>query len=122
MGTRPRNFVFEAVVSKRKVQAETVPSTATQTERRAWVRYPCNCDSACHPLAGAPGMQWLGKICNLSQGGVGLSVTRRFEVGTVLAIDMEGKPEHVLGTVLARVVHVSLQSDGDWLHGCAFTR
>jgi hypothetical protein len=42
-------------------------------------------------------------------------------VGTVLAIDVQGPAAEVVGTVLARVVHVTLQEDGSWLLGCSFT-
>ena len=37
------------------------------------------------------------------------------------AIDVQGRDEGVLHTVLARVIHVVLQDDGSWLLGCAFT-
>ena len=90
-------------------------------ERRAWVRYPCDLDSACQPLAGARGLQWPGKVRNLSAGGIAVRLARRFEAGTVLAIDVQGRDEGVLHTVLARVIHVMLQDDGSWLLGCAFT-
>ncbi|HLJ95371.1 MAG TPA: PilZ domain-containing protein [Gemmataceae bacterium] len=90
-------------------------------ERRAWVRYPCDLETACQPLAGARGLQWPGKIRNVSAGGVALRLARRFEAGTVLAIDVQGRDESIMCTLLARVIHVLLQSDGSWLLGCAFT-
>jgi hypothetical protein len=93
-----------------------------QLDRRAWVRYPCNLDSACQPLAGTRGVEWPAKIRNLSRGGLAVSLTRRFEVGTVLAIDVQGAADGNVGTVLARVAHVSMQPDGSWLLGCAFTK
>jgi hypothetical protein len=68
------------------------------------------------------GLQWPGKICNLSRGGVALALARRFEAGTVLAIDVQGKTGEGLASILARVVHVCVQSDGSWLLGCAFTK
>jgi hypothetical protein len=67
-------------------------------------------------------MQWQGKLCNLSRGGVAITLARRFEVGTILAIGVQGQSEQVLGTVVARVAHVSNQADGSWLHGCSFTK
>jgi hypothetical protein len=107
-------------------ETKTIPQTETKTlspaERRAWVRFPCDLETACQPLAGTHGLQWPGKICNLSRGGVALALARRFEVGTVLAIDVQGKAAESVTSVLARVVHVKLQSDGGWLLGCAFTK
>jgi hypothetical protein len=91
-------------------------------DRRAWVRYPCNLDSNCLPLAGTRGVEWPGKIRNLSRGGLAVSLTRRFEIGTVLSIDVQGSGNGDLGTVLARVAHVAMQPDGSWLLGCAFTK
>jgi PilZ domain len=97
-------------------------ANATEAERRAWVRFPCELDSACKPLAGSRESQWLGKIRNLSCGGVAITLSRRFEVGTVLSIEVQGKAEAILGTVTARVVRVASQGDGSWLLGCTFTK
>jgi hypothetical protein len=112
-------------VPERKTARQTEPAekaTATQAERRAWVRYPCELDGACQPLAGSRGNQWPGKIRNLSRGGVAITLSRRFEAGTILAIDVQSQTEAVLGTVMARVVRVSPQDDGSWLLGCALAK
>jgi hypothetical protein len=101
--------------------AQTANAPSTPAERRAWVRYLCNQESTCRPLAGARGVPWPGKLCDLSAGGVALRLARRFEIGAMLAIDVRGPSETVLATLFARVAHVSLQSDGGWLLGCAFT-
>ncbi len=93
---------------------------STQSERRALVRYPCDLDSACQPLAGARGLQWPGKVRNISASGIAVRLARRFEAGSVLAIDVQGRGESILQTLLARVIHVTLQDDGSWLLGCAF--
>jgi hypothetical protein len=108
-------------VRQSKTVEQVEPTSPAQAERRAWVRYPCDLDSACQPLAGARGLQWPGKVRNVSAGGIAVRLARRFEAGTVLAIDVQGKDETVLCTLLARVVHVMLQNDGSWLLGCAFT-
>ena len=92
-----------------------------QVERRAWVRYPCDLESSCQPMAGVRGLQWPGKIRDLSRGGVAIILTRRFEVGTLLAVEVQGQAEAV-GTLLARVARVTLQKDGSWLMGCSFTK
>ena len=43
-------------------------------------------------------------------------------MGTVLAIDVQGQATESVASMLARVVHVKVQSDGSWLLGCAFTK
>jgi PilZ domain len=90
------------------------------SERRAWVRHPCDLESACQPLAGGRGAQWPARIRNLSAGGIGINVARRFEPGTVLAIDVQIREQRV-HTLMARVVHATLQENGSWILGCALT-
>lgn len=94
--------------------------TASPVDRRAWVRYECDWDSACQPLAGGRGTQWQGKIRNLSRGGLAIALRRRFEIGTILAIGMQGPADGARNTFLARVAHVATQTDGSWLLGCSF--
>jgi len=94
---------------------------SAQSEHRAWVRYPCDLNTACQPRAGARRLQWPGEVRNLSAGGFSVRLARRFEAGTVLSMDVQGRDESILRTLLARVIHVTLQNDGSWLLGCAFT-
>lgn len=105
---------------KPKTIRQPANEDSAQVERRAYVRFSCDLDSACQPLADTLRLQWPGRICNISRGGIAIKLARRFEVGTVLAIDMQGEAEEVVGTMLARVVRVTFQSDGNWLLGCTF--
>ena len=111
----------EAAVPKPKTLRQPANEDSAQVERRVYVRFSCDLDSACQPLAEPLRLQWQGRICNISRGGTALALARRFDVGTVLAIDMRGEAEEVVRTILARVVRVTFQSDGIWLLGCAFT-
>lgn len=93
---------------------------AVLTERRAYIRHACQLETACQPLTLGPRQQWQGRALNLSQGGLGLVLDRRFEKGTLLAIEIH-RPDGAPGrSLLARVAHVSQQADGLWLIGCAF--
>ena len=112
----------EVAVAKAETLAQLKSGNTVEVNRRAWVRYPCALDSSCQPLAGTRGVEWPGKIRNLSRGGLAVSLARRFEIGTVLAIDLQRPDAGEFGTVLARVAHVSMQPDGTWLLGCAFTK
>jgi len=114
--------MLEVAVLKAKTSGQLKDGETFHLDRRAWVRYPCDLDSACQPLAGTRGVEWPGKIRNLSRGGLALSLTRRFEVGTVLAIDVQGRADGDVGSVLARVCNVAMQPDGSWLLGCSFTK
>jgi hypothetical protein len=94
---------------------------AVGVERRAWVRYPCALESTCQPLGTARGLQWTGKILNISCGGVALLLGRRFEVGTLLALEVPKSQTRDSLTLMARVAHVSTRPGGNWQIGCAFT-
>jgi hypothetical protein len=65
-------------------------------------------------------VQWSGKVLNISQGGLALFLTRRFEVGTILAIEMQGANGRSSGTLLARVSHLHREQLGEWYVGCSF--
>jgi hypothetical protein len=103
------------------LSAITDPSQAP-LERRASVRYPCDLDTSCQPIASARGMQWTGKVQNISRGGLSLVLGRRFELGTLLAIEVQGKDGHSSArTLLARIVHIALQGPNTWVMGCKFS-
>ena len=93
---------------------------AVAVERRAHVRYPVEIESSCSPLVVGQEMQWTGKICDLSQGGIGILLARRFELGTLLGIEIQESSGGSLGRRLARVVHVTPHSSGGWIVGCCF--
>jgi hypothetical protein len=108
-------------MSKPKAASKVQETPATVAERRAWVRYPCQLESSCQPLGAARGLQWTGTIHDISRGGLALTVGRRFEVGTLLAIEVPHTNEQTSLTVLARVARVTPQPGTAWLIGCAFT-
>jgi hypothetical protein len=67
-------------------------------------------------------MQWSGKVQNISRGGLCLVIGRRFELGTLLAIDVQGRVGDLPSrSLLARVVHVAVSPGGSWMLGCSFT-
>lgn len=87
-------------------------------ERRAWVRFPCGMETSCQPLASAVGQQWSGHVRDLSAGGVGVVLNRRFELGTLLTIEVLSNSDKPSRTFLGRVIHVHSQPDGSWHMGC----
>lgn len=93
---------------------------AMLTDRRASVRYPCELETSCAPLPGRSGLEWSGQVRNISCGGLGISLQRRFEPGTLLAVAIQAGDGSPAQSVLCRVVHVHAQTDGGWLTGCCF--
>jgi hypothetical protein len=103
----------------------TEPQTA-KAERRASVRYPCDPDSfspdnSCRPITTSQKDSWLATVRNLSTGGIGLVVARRFELGTLLQVDLEDANHTARSSFLVRVVHIAAGEGKAWLLGCAFT-
>jgi len=93
---------------------------ASLADRRAYVRHPCHLGTSCHPVTSGQGQEWVGQAVNISQGGVGLVLNRRFEKGTLLSVEVTGSNGQPGRSMLARVAHVCQQSDGSWMIGCAF--
>jgi hypothetical protein len=91
-------------------------------ECRVYERHTCGLPSRCQPASsfGKEDLKWTGTIENVSKGGVCLKLTRRFEKGTGLAVELPGQDGKEGYTVLARVVHVRREDAGDWALGCQF--
>ena len=94
---------------------------ARQTERRAWTRYPTQLETFCRQAVGGPEMCWSGIIQNISRGGIRLLMHRRFEPGAFLKVDVPVPIEHPGPYFISRVIYATLQPDGTWALGCAFT-
>jgi hypothetical protein len=77
---------------------------------------PVNCQPAAARSDGDS--TWAGTIRDLSRGGLGLILERRFEPGTVLFIELPGLDGR---TLLARVANITRLPQGSWLLGCAFS-
>jgi serine/threonine protein kinase len=105
------------------------PSTAVTVrapERRAWVRHGLDVGSCAvidpHACGGGPESEefWPLVVRDLSNGGVGVLLARRFEPGTELSIELSAGPGVPPRRLAARVVRVVPEKAGHWLHGCAF--
>jgi hypothetical protein len=83
-------------------------------ERRASVRHFCD--------IGAVIDAWPARIQDISRGGVKVVVSRRFEVGTVLKLEVPIAGEENLHMILARVIRVIQEPTGSWGLGCAFVQ
>ncbi len=100
----------------------TPPDAIRNKDCRVWVRHECDLPTSCQPVAarGPDEPQWQGRIRDISAGGVGIIVVRRFERGTGLAIELPAVGDYPGDTLLARVVHVRQLLAGGWLLGCSF--
>lgn len=95
------------------------PSTA---EARTSERHPCELPTACRSLAGWQDrdFSWAGELRDISLGGMGLILNRRFEPGTLLMVELDTPAGRE--SLLSRVVHARPLGDQKWLLGCALAR
>jgi len=89
-------------------------------ERRASPRYPYQHKTLCQPQADAKNNFWLmGTSQDISLAGIGFTLHRLFDPGTLLSVDLERPKKDSWGTFHARVMRSTLQADGNWVLGCA---
>jgi hypothetical protein len=88
-------------------------------ENRAWPRYPRRFKTYCQSIKEDDELLWSVQIQDLSRQGLKLVSHRCFEPGTILRIGII----HERGTLLvARAVHATQTTEGDWTIGCTFPR
>jgi hypothetical protein len=98
-------------------------ATRAVPERRATVRYPSQQEGSCRCVGGERRYRWQGRVCDISVGGIGLVLPRRFEPGTVLTVELLGADRRAPGRFfVVRVAHVQKDAPRRWLLGCQFLR
>jgi hypothetical protein len=119
----PLRSVFDFMKSRKRAE-QTAPFQSghpKRSERRAWVRFLSDQEVCCQPIANLTAAEmefgWLGRVRDVSRGGIALILSRRFEPGTILTIELSIKAK---GRQLVRVVHATLETKGRWIIGCAF--
>jgi hypothetical protein len=96
-------------------RGESVP-TAEKRERRASVRLQSGAKGSCQSLSKQREVGWDATVCDISSTGIGLLLSRRFEPGTLLTVEIAQEGQKRL--LVARVVRTSPQPEGGWLVGC----
>ncbi len=91
-----------------------------ETDRRVWVRYPCDVEAACQPANFPGGERLSARVRDISRGGVNLLLSCPVEIGAFLSVELPTASERATSTVLAYVVRVNRDSEGDWSVGCSF--
>jgi len=91
-------------------------------ERRAAVRFATTLEASCQPTGRVKERSWSGEIYDISSTGVCLLLRRRFEPGTILTAELQGKQDCLTKTMLVRVLRVREESRRRWSIGCSFDR
>jgi hypothetical protein len=134
MKSKPTNTVL-LVAPDSSLEASPPGGKASgePTDRRAHSRHECRLKSACKPAGRHQiGNHWKGWIENVSQEGLKLALNRRFEPGTLLAVEVDMSKEKldqvfhnaISRFFLAKVVRVVSRPrrDGKWILGCLLVR
>jgi hypothetical protein len=98
------------------------PSAARAGELRVRRRIACDAPASCQPVAARSSQDpgWTGKVRDVSSQGVGLILSRRFEPGTCLVIELPAPAPRAPETLFAQVEHATALAPVSWLIGCSF--
>jgi hypothetical protein len=92
-------------------------------ERRAWVRYHSKPDT---PFFGIGEQEeihsWKAKVRDISLGGISLLCTSRFDLKSLVDIELSVAGIDAARLLLARVVRVEPAKGASWLVACAFEK
>jgi hypothetical protein len=89
-------------------------------DRRRHPRLPSRQQAVCKSLSGHEGDTWKAQVNDVSQGGLSLTMNRRFEVGTVLLVTL-GQPQEPRW-LFVRVVRQQARPGHKWQLGCMFAQ
>jgi hypothetical protein len=91
-------------------------------DRRDAERTPCSVAIYCRSITVPQSTDyWPATLLNVSAGGLGLAIERRFEKGTLLVVKLPESAEHARPLLLARVVRAAHQPEGHWVLGCTLS-
>jgi hypothetical protein len=88
-----------------------------RADRRRAERHSSEQNAACHPASRLD--VTVVRVKDVSRNGIGLISPRRFEIGTLLMVDLPETASYPV-SALARVVRLVSEPEGNWLAGCAF--
>jgi hypothetical protein len=115
-------MIARTVAALRRWFSRPAPTTTihdVDVDRRLWVRCLTDVETTCRP-ADDDNTRFSCRVRDISRGGVNLLLRAPLDSGTLLSIDfpeVEDKPAY---TVLATILHVTSQPNGEHAAGCAF--
>ena len=105
-------------MSKQEVpQVKEHDSANSPGERRVSSRYFSCRTGRCLPFSSGGEEDWMMTVVDVSATGVALALSRRFERGVLLMVELSGN-DGVPTRLLARVVRVEVNAGGGCLVGC----
>src|SRR5438552_12907055 len=109
--------MLKARIAERQID----PAKPRPDERRASFRYPCDLEAITQPVALRGGdCPWLGRVRDISLGGIGIVLAYRHEPGAFLSVEIQNRSKTLARTFVVRVIHATPLRFGGWQIGCAF--
>jgi PilZ domain len=91
-------------------------------DRREGNRSACRLECQCRPVQNPQvAAAWPATLLDISSSGFQLLLSRRFEQGTLLVVDVHDAAGQATRMLVARVARVTSLTRGRWIHGCAFS-
>jgi hypothetical protein len=104
---------------------QTIPFQAERwMERSALVRFPSSQAVYCQPMPTSDELSngWWGELRNISSGGLAVRLSRPFEPGMLLIIELPDKTRRYIRSIPVQVVHSTAEGNRLWIVGCEFIR
>lgn len=101
--------------------ADAPPHAGANQDRRLWVRHAIDLRGNLQMSEPRDSEKVLAHVRDLSAGGASLLVQRAVQPGEMVVLELPAERGEVR-TVLACVVRVQQQADGQWSLGCVFSR
>ncbi len=89
-------------------------------DNRTWSRFPCEVQAVYQVVGDGEDLRREAKVLNLSAGGLALSVDHDVRAGALLSAELHAPGGRPVLTILACVVHVTVQSESERILGCNF--
>jgi hypothetical protein len=94
--------------------SEQEPPVAGTAERRISTRYPCNLTVL------AASEPYVARVHNLSREGISFFIAHELDCQSLVTVELFNAVACVWHLKGARVIHATVQPDGNWLVGVAF--
>jgi serine/threonine protein kinase len=116
---------------RRKIKDNSKPETgshilSTLNNRRAWIRHTVGVGSSgfIDPEVHCGGAleTWPLVVRDVSVGGIGILLARRFEPGTELFIEYGDGTNNPCRRLSTKIIRVQPENNGHWIHGCQFLK
>src|SRR5437016_5982510 len=93
---------------------------ADESDQRVWVRYECAVKASYRAFGDAADEATPVQVLNISATGIGLLVSKAFDTGALINVDLLDKTGRKVTAILACIVHTTEHPGGKHALGCNF--